>query len=55
MFKVVVHFDNHTYGDRRESYEAAFELLISLDMTARSLRASNVIKDYYVELIKEAQ
>lgn len=55
MFKVVVHFDNHTYGERRGSYEAAFELLISLDLTARSLRASNVIEDYYVELIREVQ
>lgn len=53
MFRISVHYDEHTYEERRKSYEKAFELLKSLDKTAANLRANAVIGDFYIELIKE--
>lgn len=53
MFKVIVHFDGYVYTDKRRSYEKAIELFISLDKIVASFRASAVISDYYIELVKE--
>lgn len=53
MFKVIVHYDGHTFEDAQQSYEKALLLLMILDTFAANLRANAVIGDFYIELIKE--
>ena len=53
MFKIIVHYDGHTYTEKRKSYEKAYVHLILLDKLVANLRANAIISDYYIELIKE--
>ena len=54
MFKVIVHFDGHSYMGTCNSYVEALALFTAWNKVALKLQIAGIINEYYAELVREA-